>query len=252
VVILAPTYGEYEIACRLAGAKVILIQAEEEKGFQWNISEACRKIRRLRPRLAFLCNPNNPTGIYLEQAAVEELATAMGEGWLILDEAYISFVEEAWQATSLLGLGKVVCLRSLTKDYALTALRLGYALCPPEVATTLFLYQPCWSVNAAAQAAGIAALSQPEHLFRWRRYIAESKSYLERELQELGYKVSPSAANFLLAEVGDAVALRARLLSRGICVRDCSSFGLPRYIRIAARSIPDSERLVRALKEVGK
>ncbi|MFH1485506.1 MAG: histidinol-phosphate transaminase [Chloroflexota bacterium] len=250
VVILAPTFGEYEAACELWGARVVPIVAEEEKEFGWDMAVACREVERLGPKLVFLCNPNNPTGVYLEERAVEALAEAVGGGLLAVDEAYISFVSGAWDATQLLTRGNVVLLRSMTKDYALTGLRLGYALCPEEIAQQICLYQPTWSVNAAAQAAGIASLSDQEHLLHGRRCVEEGRRFLEEELRSLGLRVLSSTANFMLVGVGDATSVRFRLLSKGVCVRDCSSFGLPHYVRIAVRTVGECQRLVSALRVV--
>lgn len=249
VVILAPTFGEYEAACELTGARITVIRSEETNGFVWNIAMACQQIRKLKPKLVFLCNPNNPTGVYLERSMVEALAAATDRGFLIIDEAYISFVAGAWNATELLPLGNVVVLRSMTKDYALTGLRLGYALCPAEVAQLLYLNQPSWSVNAVAQEAGLASLSDHEHLLQAKHCVAEGRKYLRQELEALGLKVLPSAANFLLVKVGDAAGVRRRLLSKRVCVRDCSSFGLPHHIRIAVLTIEQCLRLVGAMKE---
>jgi histidinol-phosphate aminotransferase len=247
---LAPTFAEYEAAARRAGAGVILQKAGEDRDFIWDISAVCQEVKHRRPGLVFLCQPNNPTGLYLEQEAVESLAEAAGQGLLVLDEAYISFVYEAWDSCQLLGRGNVVVLRSMTKDYALTGLRLGYALCPAGVARALSASQPSWSVNALAQAAGVAALADREHLPLGISCVQQSRGYLNLELKELGYKVLPSVANFLLVRVGAATALRKRLLSRGVCVRDCTSFGLPEYIRIGVRTLPECQRLIEALWEV--
>jgi histidinol-phosphate aminotransferase len=248
--ILAPTFTEYEAAARRAGAGVVLQEAVEERYFIWDMSAACREVRHRQPGLVFLCHPNNPTGLYLEREAVESLAEAAGKGLLVLDEAYISFVYGAWESCQLLSRGNVVVLRSMTKDYALTGLRLGYALCPADVAPALLASQPSWSVNAVAQAAGVAALADREHLRRGVSCVEESRGYLHLELKVLGYKVLPSVANFLLVKVSDAAALRKQLLSRGLCVRDCASFGLPEYIRIGMRTLPECQRLIAALREV--
>jgi histidinol-phosphate aminotransferase len=249
-VVLAPTFGEYEAAARQAGAEVVPLQAEESKGFIWDISAACREVRRQEPGLVFLCNPNNPTGLYLERDKVEALAEAAGKGLLVLDEAYISFVPGAWESRQLLSRGNVVILRSMTKDYALTGLRLGYALCAGDIARALLASQPSWSVNALAQAAGVSALADREHLRRGIGCVEEGKSYLQTELRALGYEILPSAANFLLVKVGDATSLRGQLLSQGICVRDGTSFGLPEYIRIGVRTLPECQRLITVLREV--
>ena len=237
--ILSPTFGEYEVACRLTGAIVAPLYAAESRGFQWDMDSTCRLIRLKKPRLVFLCNPNNPTGVYLPRSDVFKLAEATGEySLLVVDEAYIAFTQDRVDETALglLDLGNVVVLRSMTKDYALTGLRLGYGVAPEEVSRLLSAFQPGWSVNALAQAAGLAALSDSEHLDAARECVRHGKAYLERELQALSLKVTPSAANFLLVDVGDAAGVRTELLCKGLCVRDCTSFGLPRHIRVGVRT----------------
>lgn len=248
--VLTPTFGEYEMACRLAGVQPAFIRAAEEHDFQWNVADVCRRISQLQPRLVFLCNPNNPTGVYLASEDVRQIARATAPGLLALDEAYLPFVEKPWDSRAVLELGNVVLLRSMTKDHALTGLRLGYALAPAGVIEKLKLYQPSWSVNAAAQAAGVAALADHEHVSRARKLVAEAKAYLDAALRELGLKVFPASANFLLVKVGDAGSVRSGLLRRGVCVRDCTSFGLPQYIRVAVRTLPECRRLVESLKDV--
>ena len=83
-----------------------------------------------------------------------------------------------------------------------------------------------------------------------RKTIASSRDYLRRELESLGVAILPSHANFLLARVGDGAWVRGDLLRRGIAVRDCASFGLPEYIRIAVRRAEECRRLIEALGEV--
>ena len=156
-----------------------------------------------------------------------------------MDEAYLSFVGAPWDSLALLGRDHVVLVRSMTKDYAQTGLRLGFALAAPHVVDILRAFQPDWSVNSLAQSAGIAALADDDYLPRAREAVFRAKDYLIGELAALGFAVLPSEANFLLVEVGDAAACRARLLTKGIVVRNCASFGLPQYIRLGIRRLPD-------------
>jgi histidinol-phosphate aminotransferase len=249
--LLTPTYGEYKGACQLAGASVLSLDARRCNGFSWDLEEACCRIAAQRPSLVFLCNPNNPTGVYLPQRDVESLveATAAAGGLLVVDEAYISFVDHPWDSLALLERDSVVLLRSMTKDYALTSLRLGYSLATEEVTRRLASFQPDWSVNGLAQAAGLVALADTDYLPRARKTVAEAKEYLTAQLTSLGFTVLPSAANFLLVQVGDGAAWREKLMHRGLFVRDCASFGLPDCIRVGIRALPDCQRLVRAMAE---
>ena len=169
---------------------------------------------------------------------------------MVIDEAYVSFAEDAWDSPSLLEQGCVVLVRSMTKDYGLTALRLGYALGSEDVTSRLASFQPDWSVNGLAQAAGLAALADTGYLPRARRAVAEAKDYLSDRLTGMGFSVPPSSANFLLVQVGDAASWRDKLMRRGLFVRDCASFGLPQYIRVGIRSVADCQRLADAMKQL--
>ena len=250
--LFTPTYGEYSSACRMAGASISCSDASERPGFRWDLEGAAQRIVRERPSLVFLCNPNNPTGVFLnrgEARLVAEATCSVG-GLMVIDEAYVSFAEDAWDSPSLLEQGCVVLVRSMTKDYGLTALRLGYSLGSEDVTSRLASFQPDWSVNGLAQAAGLAALADTGYLPRARRAVAEAKDYLSDRLTGMGFSVPPSSANFLLVQVGDADSWRDKLMRRGLFVRDCASFGLPQYIRVGIRSVPDCQRLADAMKQL--
>ena len=267
--LLTPTYGEYRGACLLAGGAVSELEADRERGFRWDLTEARRRIARTapttipktagvgekpskgRPSLVFLCNPNNPTGVYLAHNEVEALAQACAEAGalLVVDEAYLNFVDSPWDSLDLLEGGNTVLLRSMTKDYALTGLRLGYSLASPEVTARLASFQPDWSVNSLAQAAGIVALADRDYLPRARAAVNTAKEYLTQELGRMGFLIHPAAANFLLIEAGDGGWWADRLMRRGIFVRDCASFGLPDCIRIGIRAQADCEKLVGAMAQ---
>ncbi|MEA1959426.1 MAG: histidinol-phosphate transaminase [Chloroflexota bacterium] len=248
--IISPTYGEYEFACRLNGAEPTFIRSTQEARFRLDIDDVCRQIDGIKPALVFLCNPNNPTGVYLDRNDIEKIASASSPAPLVLDEAYVPFVERPWDSTPLLDAGNVIVLHSMTKDHALAGLRLGYALAPTAIIERIKVLQPFWSVNAVAQAAGMAALDDDDHVRKGREEIAAAKAYLETEIDRLDLKAIPSGANFILVRVGDAASIRTQLLKHGLVVRDCASFGLPEYIRISIRTLPDCRRLAEGLQQI--
>lgn len=249
--IFAPTFGEYEEAVALSGGEAHYVRAEEAYGYRWSIDAALRAIKRIRPRLAFLCNPNNPTGAYLGSKEVRRIRDALdGDALLVLDDSYSSLADSPWDAIPLLNLGSVVILRSMTKEHALAGVRLGYMLAEASVISAAARLQPAWSVNAVAQAAGLAALGDDEYVEAARGVIKQSKAYLCHELKALGLAVNPSDANFLLVRVGNGAKVRSALLKRHIVVRDCTSFGLPEHMRIAVRRQEECRKLIQSLKEV--
>lgn len=249
--IFEPTFGEYRAAAAIAGAQVVAVRAEETNNFRWEVPDAIRKIERRRPGLVFLCNPNNPTGVHLSRSAVRTVHHASRKhGTLLLDDAYMTLADQPWDTIPLLETGGLAILRSMTKDHALAGLRLGYLIADPDLVSSMRRIQPAWSVNALAQAAGLAATGDQDHLDRAKAVIAESKDYLRAGLNGLGIPATDSSANYLLAKVGDAASVRSALLRRRIVVRDCASFGLPEYIRVAARRPEECTLLVEALTEV--
>ncbi|GIX45872.1 MAG: aminotransferase [Candidatus Tectimicrobiota bacterium] len=250
VYILGPTFGEYERVARLLGARVQGYTAAPA-AFHVDPQAVAQELHRTSPRLVFVCNPNNPTGTYLPCETIAAWAGAFPQSLFVVDEAYLPFVAGA-ASVHTLRLANVLALHSMTKAYALAGLRLGYALGPEPVVQALAKAQPPWSVNALAQAAGRAALSDQQHLRTCLARLAQAKGELVRGLQALGLAPLPSATHFFLVPMGNARRCRQALLRQGILVRDCTSFGLPAYIRIATRTPADNARLLAALQAYGQ
>lgn len=255
VVIPQPTFGEYEPSACIAGATLLMPRAREEEGFRPDLEGLLRLLTNgiggldagPKPAGIYLCNPNNPTGVYLSRNEVEDILDALPNGVVILDEAYVPFVHEPWSSLDLVKRGNLVILRSMTKDFALGGLRLGYAVGPERIVQTVQQMLPPWNVNSLAQEAGLLALEDWGYPARCLPSILEASDYLVAELRALELDTLPSRTNFFLANVGDACAFRRFLLKNGCMVRDCTSFGLPEYIRIAARTLPESKRLIEVI-----
>ena len=240
--IIGPTFGEYAAACHAVRADIIDGGAE---------------LFETQPDLVWLCNPNNPTGHYREEADLWQIVQACqtSGATLVVDEAYWHFlsVNAPGSATTLLDredAPDIIVLRSLTKDYALAGLRLGYLVAKPDTVARIAAQLPSWNVSAPAQAAGIAALADQTHLRQTLAMLADERRDFFAALCGTGLTVVPSDTHFCLVGVGDAPTIRQQLLAKGLLVRDCTSFGLPQYIRVATRPRADWERLIAALYEV--
>lgn len=259
ILIIEPTYGEYQVACQITGAALIKQRLPAQNGFWLDTSETVELIRRYCPKGIFVCNPNNPTGRYLSRVDFEKILDAAKDSLVVLDEAYVSFVDNAWSSLDLAlhsslraERSNLLVLRSMTKDYAMAGLRLGYGVAKEEIIANLRRICPPWNVNALAQKAGIIAIAEEEYLKRCQIELREAKDYLIAELSSLGLPPLPSEANFFLVKVGDAPRFRRELFKRMILVRDCTSFGLPQYVRIAPRPLPQCQKLITAIKEMKK
>jgi L-threonine-O-3-phosphate decarboxylase len=249
--VLGPTFSEYARAAALMGAAVTTWQAREEDEFVIRPEEVSKELDRLRPRLLFMCNPNNPTGTVLPPHVIGDWATRYPETLLVVDESYQAFAPELFSALPTAS-RNILVLRSMTKDYALAGLRLGFAVGDERVIGWLARVRPPWSVSGPSQAAGLAALGDRAHLADSLRALAEARTDLLAGLAERGLCVLPSAVHFFLVRVGDGAAFRRTLLRRGVLVRDGASFGLPAHVRIATRRPEDNARLLTALDERGK
>jgi len=249
VVLVGPTFGEYTRAAILMGAHLHHYTAQPEEDFRIVPERVTQLLRQSQPRLVFLCNPNNPTGTFVTPDIITRWATVWPGTLFVVDEAYLTFAAPAPSVLPRLHHNMLV-LRSMTKAYALAGLRLGYAVGAPDVLAALQRARPPWSVNALAQAAGIAALQDTAHLAACLERIAQAQHDLIAGLYALGLKPVPSTTHFFLMRVGNGAACRQALLGRGLLVRDCTSFGLSKYIRVATRRPAENARLLTALAEV--
>lgn len=252
--IVAPTYGEYAHACRLADMQVVEVRSTVRAGFQPDPDTIIAAIKQLRPRLVWLCSPNNPAGVQLSIGAIHDLAAACAaiDGWLILDRAYFTLSRDEPmhdpldQGTP----ARLIRIYSLTKSYAVAGLRVGYLVADPVLVAAVARYQPAWSVNSAAQAAALAMLADTDFLPATLPQWWAASDDLVHNLRQLGLNVWRAHLPFMLVQCADAALLRRQLLSRGCVVRDCTSFGLPDWVRVAPRRPAENAHLVAVWREL--
>ncbi len=249
-------YGflEYPIAIRAAGGAPMVA---EEEDFTADVDAILRKIGP-RARIVFLANPNNPTGSYLPYSEVERLHAALPDDvMLVIDEAYGEYVERN-DYRSGLELARVsrnvVVTRTFSKIYGLAALRLGWTYAPPEVVDALNRVRGPFNVNSAAQAAGIAALADVEHVEAARRHNAQWLPWLTEEIRALGLNVLPSLGNFVLMEFPasgpTATAAYAFLGARGFILRPMGGYGLDNFLRLTVGTQEANRGVVAALTDL--
>lgn len=247
VLILSPTFGEYARSARLMGAKVIELKSEVHHDFVYDRHEVQRALQQHQPKLVFLCNPNNPTGAVIPVRTIQEWARHAPDTLFVVDEAYLQFVDGMQSATNI-QLPNMLAIRSLTKDYALAGLRIGYAVGASKIITALEKSRLPWSVNALAQAAAHVAIQDEAYLNQTLISLRIAKSQLFEQLsRELKFKCIPSQTHYFLVDVGNGHQFRQKLMQQYIQVRDCASFGLPEYVRIATRTPQENQKLIEAL-----
>jgi histidinol-phosphate/aromatic aminotransferase/cobyric acid decarboxylase-like protein len=227
---LGPCFGEYERFAGIAGAawQEARCPALDQAWTDADLAAALAP----PPALCALGNPANPAGTCIGAERLRRLCAAHPRTWFLVDEAFAGF---ALPGTSLVEgrppLANAVVVRSLTKELALPGLRMGYLVAEESLAGRLAGTLPAWPLSAPAVAAAVAGLADGEHLRRGAALAARHLAMVAAALRSIGLRPLPTGANYLLCE---APGLAERLAARGIGVRDCGSFGLPGFVRIAA------------------
>ncbi len=251
---VVPSFGLHEIEPLAAGAKVVKIGMSAELGFDL---EGLERELALGPNVVFLSSPWNPVGPALDHADLERLVRAVRPGTLlVLDEAYFEFADAGMpNGIDMLRNSGVdyVVLRTFSKAYGLAGLRVGYAVCShPDIARILGAAKTAFNVNAAAQAAALAALSDEAWMVASTTRLRAERVRVCAALQALGLRVAPSQTNFLFFDTLDSSANVADALLRqaGIIVKAWREPGYERFLRATIGSPAENDRLIAALTQI--
>lgn len=253
VVIVEPTFCEFRIAAERAGGRVHEWRATPSDEFAIDLQAVERLVREHGAAVLYLCAPNTPTGISIPADAVAGLAEANPAVVIVLDQSFLSLSERFSDVRARLP-ENVICVRSMTKDHAIPGIRVGYLVAASNIVGHVEACRAAWTTSSLTQAAAIAGCRATDFVDRSRATLLADCSVLAESLCRVGLDPVPSTTGFLIVRTGEASSLRDRLLAtHHILVRDCRSFGLPDYIRLAARPEAECERLIGALcQELGR
>ncbi len=246
-------FAVYPLATQAAGA--IGIEAPA-KDFGHDL-DAMRARMRGHTRVVWIANPNNPTGTLLDNAALREALAAMArsEAVVVLDEAYVEYMDPARRAPSLQWLEEfpnLILTRTFSKAYGLAGLRVGYAVCRPEVADLLNRVRQPFNINSLALAAAAAALDDAEFLAESKRLNDAGMAQLCEGFRKLALDWIPSAGNFVAVRVapgGDAMPIFQALLRKGVIVRPVGNYDMPEYLRVSIGLPGQNARFLSALAD---
>ena len=211
-----------------------------------------------KTRLIFLANPNNPTGTMVSKTEIERLIASVPSSVIIvLDSAYAEYIPQddadfTDGAAYVEQHDNVVMLRTFSKMFALGALRLGWGYFPPAILAVLASIRGPFSVNAAAAAAGTAAMGDTEFFDRSLQHNEKYMPLMALSIEQAGFKVMPSRANFFLIKFADAdqaASAHGFLAERGIQLRGMTPYGLPEYLRMSLGDAEEMEITSAAFKD---
>jgi histidinol-phosphate aminotransferase len=205
-----------------------------------------------KTRLIFIANPNNPTGTLAGQEEIDRFVERVPQHIVVVfDEAYFEYLDDPPDTLRFVRAGRnVAVLRTFSKIQGLASLRIGYGIARPELIQALQKARQPFNVNGIAQAAALAGLDDDEHRRETKRITDEGRAYLQQEFAAMKLRFVPSAANFVLVNVGDGAKVFRALLERRIIVRALKGYHLPEWIRISVGTMEQNRRCIAALKEV--
>lgn len=245
-----PTFEMYGVNARINNGAVLSVPRRAD--FSLDLEQTLTAVRAEQPRILFLTHPNNPTGRLETREEVEALLAL--DTLVVIDEAYIEFAgeENSWMR-EVVTRENLVVLRTFSKWAGLAGLRVGYGAFPAWLASVMWKAKPPFNVNAAAQAAAEAALSDLGCLRRSIAMLNAERARLADALCQIPFlEVYPSSANFVLCQVvgRDSAEVQTALLNKGILVRRFANETLPNHLRITVGTPDDTGRLVRALADL--
>ncbi len=208
-------------------------------------------------RVVFIANPNNPTGTWLKAEPLRRFIAGLpGHVMVVLDEAYIDYVDEPDYPDASLWLTdfpNLIVTRTFSKAYGLAGLRVGYGLSHASVAELLNRVRQPFNVNSLAQAAAEAALDDQEHIRRSVLMNRQGMTQLISGCEKQGLDYIPSVGNFLTLDLGrPAGPVDQALLREGVITRPIAGYGLPNHLRVSVGLPEENERFLAALARVLK
>ena len=247
---ITPTFSVYKFTTLSNGADFIGVGEGEAKASLDDLAKAINA----KTRVAFICNPNNPTGAYYTESEICDFMKKVPENVLVfLDEAYSEFATAADYPNMAASLDKFPNLfvnRTFSKIYGLAGLRIGYAMANENVIKAMWKIKPPFDVNQAAQVAAIAALGDSEHVENTRKMNADGAKVLTDAFESYGFKVLPTQANFICVRIGErAKELVSFLESNGMIIRGLTSFGMPEHVRITVGKPEENDFLLALVKK---
>jgi len=287
ILIVSPTFGEYERAVKAVGTsrnsidlscsddnknienkeiEIEYFELKESDDFKLNIGNLKNQLEK-KYDLLIICNPNNPTGKFLKLAQTEEILKECNkyDTKLFIDEAFIEFLADGMKESIINteeNKKNLFVTRAFTKFFAIPGLRLGYGMYfDKELEQKISEKKEPWSVNNIAELAGLTVLDDTEYIEKTLKWITKEKIYMYEKLNEIsGIKVYETEVNFITGKIDEKLfseglnvkVLREKMLEQGILIRDASNFKFldERFFRLAIKDRTSNDRVIEAMKEI--
>jgi len=248
VVVSQYCFAIYPLVAKMFGANLITVPAKNHG----HDLPAMLKAITPQTRVVFVANPNNPTGTLVPREEVIQFVNSIPDNvLLVMDEAYIEFLDEPLDLAALVRLGarpNLLLMRTFSKIFGLAGLRLGYGIGHPDLIVTLEKIRQPFNINSIAQAGALAALGDEEHIRKTRQNNFSGLEFFQSAFRELKLEYVQSAANFILVRVGEGQRVFEAMQRQCVIVRPMGGYQLGEWIRISVGTPKENERCLGALK----
>lgn len=260
VLLPAPTFYGYESILDRVGAKVVPTTYEErDNQFVFPLAKTLETLKRGSAKALFLCHPNNPLGCPLSEEDIKKLVEAAraSDTVIVSDEAYFEFSASTSFLPYLAELPNLIIVRTLSKAFALSGARVGYAIASPIIVKQLEKLMLPWPIAHLSVTAALALLGRTDEVTACRKKVITERAIFVGALNAIhGIITYPSETNFVLVRVPDAERTRDELLSGGVRVAIGESMShfpeakmlLRNTLRIAIPSSEDSQKVIDILR----
>jgi histidinol-phosphate aminotransferase len=249
IVVSQYCFAIYPIVAKMFGADVITVPARD----YGHDLPAMLKAITPRTRIVFVANPNNPTGTLAPREALIDFVNRVPDDvLLVMDEAYIEFLETPVDLIPLIRLGarkNLILMRTFSKIYGLAGLRIGYGIAAPELISALEKIRQPFNANLLAQTAALAALDDDAHVRRTRGNNLAGLEFFTQAFRKLKLEYVPSYGNFILVRVGQGQKVFEAMQKLGVITRPMGGYQLPEWIRISIGTAQENERCLEALQK---
>ncbi len=253
IVSSTPTFSFYKICSQTTFGSFIEVPLAD---YTFSLNSMLEKVNE-KTKAVIICNPNNPTGtMVLEKDLKNFINNISDETLIIIDEAYIEFVSENKKFDSIELLKtyndkNIILLRTFSKIYGLSSLRVGYGIARKEISDILNRVRQPFNVNGFAQVAAIYALDDKEFYYKTLKGVKEGKEFLYDSFNALNVFHLKSETNFILFRLEyDNDLIFEKFLKRGIIIRSLKSFGYEKELRVTVGTMEENKLFIKALKEI--
>lgn len=243
--IFSPTYGMYAVSGSINNIEIVTCPLSES--FEIDLNAAKHALNDTAIKVAFICNPNNPTGNSISDAIIDSILNCFS-GILVVDEAYIDFSEQASLGRKVNENPRLIVLRTLSKAWGLAGARIGIGIMNSSIRAWFDRIKPPYNVSALNAKAAIETLANKAQVQESVVAIVSERKRLAKELNQVAgiETVFPSEANFLLIKCQNASDLYQFLLSKGIVVRNRSQ-QIPNCLRVTIGLSTENSALIDAI-----